>query len=45
MGFQVIYIIHNSELFIASRVLSSPFGVALIIHNPELFIASRALSS
>ena len=39
------HIIHNSQLFIVSRALSSQPGVIYVNHNPELFIASRALSS
>ena len=44
MGSQVVHIIHNSELFIVSKALSSPPEVALIIHGLEVFIASKALS-
>ena len=45
MGSRVFHIIHNSKLFIASRALSSPPGVALVIHSLEVFIASKFLSS
>ena len=45
MESQVVHIIHNPELFLASRALSSRHGIAHVIHNLKLFIASRALSS
>ncbi|WKA10557.1 hypothetical protein VitviT2T_028122 [Vitis vinifera] len=42
---RVIHVIHNPELFITSRALSSQFRVIHVNHNPELFIASSVLRS
>ena len=42
---QVVHIIHNYELFIASTALSSEPRVFHVKHHPELFIISRVLSS
>ena len=39
------HVIHNLELFITSRVLSSRLRVVHVNHNLELFIVSRVLSS
>ena len=43
-GSQVIHIIDNYELFIASRALSSALRVFHVNHHRELFIVSRALN-
>ena len=42
---QVIHIIHNYKLFIASRALSSEPRVFHANYHPELFIVSKALNS
>ena len=42
---QVIYIIHNYELFMASKALSLAPKVFHVNHHPKLFIVFRALNS
>nr|CAN82822.1 hypothetical protein VITISV_041236 [Vitis vinifera] len=45
MESRVVHIINNTELFVASIVLSSQLRVAHGIHSPKLFIAFKSLSS
>ena len=42
---QVVHIIHNYNLFIAVKALSSEPRVFHVNHHPKLFIVSRALNS
>ena len=44
MGCKVFHMIHNGELFIVSKALSSQLEVAHVNHNPKLLI-TRTLSS
>ena len=45
MGSIVVHIIHNPELFIASRFLSSWLRFVHVMHNPKLFLAFRVIGS
>ena len=41
----ITHVIHNLNLFIVSRALSSRLRVIHVIHTPKLFTVSRVLSS
>ena len=45
MGSVVVHIIHNLELFIAYRALSSQSKIVHVIHNSELCKAFGAMAT